>query len=600
MRSSFAAIRLLVGTALRVDRRRALLVLILSPLLNVVAAAQAIGLQWLVDGAAGRSWGLAVWGGVLLGGVTVAVHQWAAISTDLRQTLQQRIGLELDRRLMTVCAGPGRIGHFQDPEFLDTAELLRQRRGEFSIAFAALVENANLLARFLAAAVVLTFAHPLLALLPLFVLPLAQANRWQAKLVNEAEQAGAAADRRRLSLFALATDAAAARELRLYRLGGEFAARHAAAFAEASGPRETARLKAALAVAGGWLIFAGALLTGLYLLARSVFEGTASAGAAVLVVLLATRLVGATTGLSWLLGWLRRSLHTIGLFVKLADHPQDTSAGGAAAVPERGELVLSGVGFQYPGQSSPALTSVDLRLPAGSTVAVVGDNGAGKSTLVALLAGLHAPSHGVISFAGQDLAEVDPAVWQGRVTACFQDFCRFELLVRQSVGVGELTSLDDESAVRAALLAGGADGVVATLPSGLDTQLGKTHPEGTELSGGQWQKLALARARMRTAPALVLLDEPAAGLDPDSEAELLRRYLAERGPDSPITVVVSHRFSTVRQAELIVVLRDGRVTETGTHTGLLAAGGHYADMYALHAAAYLDGPPSATERQVTA
>jgi ATP-binding cassette subfamily B protein len=601
VRKSLTAIRLLVGTAIKVDPRRALVVLALSPLLNVVAALQAVGLQWMVDGASGRSMTETVRGGVLLLVVTVFVHQASAIATDLRLVLQHRVGLEFDRRLMNLCSRPVHIGHYQDPDFLDTAELVRQRRGQFGNATAAIVENANLLARFAGAMVLLIGASPLLALLPLTIVPLAFATRWQARIVAAAELAGAEADRRRLALFSLATEPAPAREVRLYRLADVLSARHRAAFVAASGPREAARVKGALAVAAGWLFFSAALVGGLYVVARSVVDGTGSAGQAVLVVLLSTRLIGATTGLSWLVGWLLRSLDTVGLYLRLVNYPQGGTSGVAdpGALPPRGDLVLDGVSFTYPGRTTPALGTVDLRLAAGTTVAVVGDNGAGKSTLVSLLAGLQPLSAGRITFGGQDLAAVSPDEWRTRVTACFQDFCRFELPAWEAVGIGDLDALDDTAAVLTALESAGATDVVATLESGLDTQLGRTFPDGTDLSAGQWQKLALARARMRTTPTLVLLDEPAASLDPDSEAALLRRYRRVNGSRSDaITVIVSHRFTTVRDADLIVVLDGGRIVELGTHTELIARRGHYAEMYALHAAAYVTSAAVDHGRQV--
>ena len=583
------AARLVVGVAVKVDPRRAVLVLILAPLFNIVAAAQAIGLRRMVDGSVAQRFTDVLTGGLILVLVTVFVHQASAVATDLRQVLQQRVGLEFDRRLMALCSGPAHVGHYQDPEFLDTAELVRQRRTEFGGAFAALVENAGLFARFAGAVALMTTVSPLLALLVLFVAPLAWAIRWQANLVTAAEQAGAEDDRRRNALLALATDPAAAPEVRLYRLGGEIATRHRQAFTAAAHDREAARARGAMAVTAGWLLFCAALVGGLYLVTRSVLAGQATAGEAVLVLLLGTRLLGATTGLSWLIAWLRRSLHTVALYRRLEERSgQDAPVAQPEELPASGDLVLHGVGFRYPGATEAALGPIDLRLPAGTTVAVVGDNGAGKSTLVALLGGLHPPTAGRITYGGTDLARTDPQAWFARITAVFQDFSRFELLVRETVGVGDLAALDNRAAVGGAVASAGAAVLVEELPDGLDSRLGRTFADGTDLSSGQWQKLALARGRMRGTPALVLLDEPAASLDPDSEADLVRRYLAARpaGPTAPITVIVSHRLTTVRDADLIVVLHQGRLVEQGTHEELVGRGGRYATMYALHAAAY--------------
>jgi ATP-binding cassette subfamily B protein len=233
-----------------------------------------------------------------------------------------------------------------------------------------------------------------------------------------------------------------------------------------------------------------------------------------------------------------------------------------------------------------------VRLPAGAVVALVGDNGAGKTTLVKLLCGFAVPDSGAILVDGADLAAFDPAGWRARCAATFQDFARLEFPVLEAVGVGDLSQVDDRAAVGAAVERAGATGVVADLPDGLDTQLGTRWEGGVELSGGQWQKLALARGLMRDHPLLLVLDEPTAALDAETEQALFQRYaVAMRAggaaaTDGRVSILVSHRFSTVRMADHIVVLDGARVVETGSHQDLLAAGGPYAELYQIQAAAY--------------
>jgi ATP-binding cassette subfamily B protein len=223
-------------------------------------------------------------------------------------------------------------------------------------------------------------------------------------------------------------------------------------------------------------------------------------------------------------------------------------------------------------------------------VAIVGENGAGKTTLVKLLAKLYEPSSGSILVDDTPLARVPAREWRARLAGAFQDFFRFEFQAKHAVGLGDVARLEEDGAVMAAVERAGAADVVGRLTSGLATQLGANWPSGVDLSFGQWQKLALARGFMREEPLVLVLDEPTAALDAETEHALFERYAAAMRGDGVgngrITILVSHRFSTVRMADLIVVLDGARVVEVGGHEELMARGGTYAELYAIQAAAY--------------
>ncbi|HEY5569687.1 MAG TPA: ABC transporter ATP-binding protein, partial [Gammaproteobacteria bacterium] len=223
---------------------------------------------------------------------------------------------------------------------------------------------------------------------------------------------------------------------------------------------------------------------------------------------------------------------------------------------------------------------------AGAVIAIVGENGAGKTTLVKLLAKMYEPTAGTIYVDDTPLARVAAEDWRTRLAGAFQDFFRFEFRARHTVGLGDVSRLDDEPAVTTAVGRAGAADVVSRLTAGLDTQLGPTWPGGVEVSFGQWQKLSLARGFMRDRPLLLVLDEPTAALDAETEHALFERYAAAARGDGRITILVSHRFSTVRMADIIVVLDGARVVEVGTHAELIARGAQYSELYGIQAAAY--------------
>jgi ABC-type multidrug transport system fused ATPase/permease subunit len=251
--------------------------------------------------------------------------------------------------------------------------------------------------------------------------------------------------------------------------------------------------------------------------------------------------------------------------------------------------VVDHVSFAYTGTARLAPDDVRLTLPAGATVALVGENGAGKSTLVKLLCRFYDPTSGAITVDGVDLRELDLQAWRAVTTGAFQDFVRLHVLARESVGTGELHSIEDRARVQAAAAAGASAPFLELLSDGYETPLGRELAGGADLSEGQWQKVALSRGLMRAAPLLVVLDEPTAALDARAEHALFERYAAEAARArrrGAVTLVVSHRFSTVRVADRIVVLESGRVAESGTHAELMVRQGGYAELYTLQADGY--------------
>jgi ATP-binding cassette, subfamily B, bacterial len=255
----------------------------------------------------------------------------------------------------------------------------------------------------------------------------------------------------------------------------------------------------------------------------------------------------------------------------------------------RSGIALEHVSFRYPGAQRDAVDDITVDLPAGAVVALVGENGAGKTTLVKLLCGLHRPTAGRITVDGVDLTDLHAPTWRAASSGAFQDFVRFELLARESIGLGQIDDGHDVVAVRDALRAADVADLEEELPDRLETPLGRAFLDGIDLSGGQWQKVALARSMMRAAPLLLILDEPTYSLDVESERrvyEWFARVARTENPAGTVTVIVSHRFSTVRAADLVGVVHDGRLVEWGTHSELIARRGAYAEMYRTQAEGY--------------
>ncbi|ODU01503.1 MAG: hypothetical protein ABS81_20555 [Pseudonocardia sp. SCN 72-86] len=432
-----------------------------------------------------------------------------------------------------------------------------------------------------------------LLLLPVAAIPPLLADRWAKKIIRTNEDAVAHDQRRAALLFSLATTTGSAAELRSYGLADHVAAEHARLSAAVDRRTGGEALKV-LAIQGtGWTIYAAGLMAAIAFVVVETTHGVLSPGALLMAVTLIRRSRAQLATAAVRSGALLTTLTIADRMFWLEDHAAaDAASHGSAPAPAalRDGIRLHDVRFTYPGADAPVLDGLDLTLPAGATVAIVGENGAGKTTLVKLLLGMYAPDAGCVEVDGKPLRDIDPAAWRTRSTAAFQDFARLHLPVRETVGVGDLPRLHDTAAITGALDRAGAATVPEQLPDGLDTVVGSSWTGGHGLSGGQWQKLALGRAMMRDDPLLVVLDEPTANLDAPTEHALFERYAtaARRGAEltGAVTVLVSHRFSTVRMADLVVVLEDGRVRERGTHDQLVAAGGRYAELYELQAAAY--------------
>lgn len=271
-------------------------------------------------------------------------------------------------------------------------------------------------------------------------------------------------------------------------------------------------------------------------------------------------------------------------FLAIPTRPRTPMLTAVAERQERG-IRFEGVGFRYPDQDRFALRNVDLLIAPGESVALVGHNGAGKSTFIKLLAGLYEPTEGRILLDGRDLRSFPRDELRRRLAVAFQDFNQYQLTVRENVAFGDQAHLQDDARVSAAIASGGASEIVAGLPAGLDTQLGRWFSDGVALSGGQWQRIALARAFMRRQADILILDEPTAALDIDAEGEVFARVrdLAV----GRTLFLISHRFANVLMADRIIVLEASGVVEDGTHVQLLAANGLYAAIFRKQARGYM-------------
>ena len=594
----FRAARYLFSLGLQVDRGRLLRAVVLMFAGYIAAPLAALALRGLTDALLGRQAGTALTYALLAALLLVAqlmLSHFAHLDYFEVAELQQN---RLRGELMALVNGPPGIDHLDRADFADNVGLVRDGLFGSTRALEAVLQLAGLLLQTAITAGILIDLNPFFAFLPVCaVVPVLLERRAQNVVESAREQT---AERLRLNkhLIDLATSIGSVRELRLFGSESELLARQESTWNEVTAAMWRGQLKAAAYRAVGQGFFALGYGGAIVLELASALNRHASIGDLVLVITLAVQVSVQVSGALGLLSLLQTAGRTVDRIEELraiaASAPDGGSIGrpARAGVPVRLDrgITLEDVSFRYPGAAAPVLSGLSLEIPAGQTLALVGENGAGKSTLVKLLCGLYRPTTGRILVDGVDLADIDQAHWRARVAPLFQDFTHIELTLGESIGHGDVARIADQEAVGAAVAQARADRVLKTVTGGLAGYVGRSYDHGAELSGGQWQTIGLARSLMREAPLLLVLDEPAAALDASAEHELFERYASSAGRagqrQGGVTVLVSHRFSTVRMADRIAVLDRGRLAEFGAHRDLMAADGLYAELFTLQARAY--------------
>jgi len=564
---------------------------VLSQIAALPDALLALWLMLLGKGVLEHRPGMLQGAAIGLGVSAAATWFLRTVSTRVQRRFRDKVTIALESHVARLQASIATIAHQERPEYLDRLSMLRNQVFVLDHMYMSLFSTLGWVLRLGVTMTLLASIHPALILLAVFAVPTVLTSTWRPGIERSAQERGAQTNRLARHLFTIATTAPPGKEVRVTGIGERLVTERRDAWERWYGPVAAARRGSALWHALAWSIFGFAYVGAVVF----VSSGLRAPAASVLLVLAAgarlSAYIGATVGeIGFLRGfWMDGSRR----LAWLEDYAATVAAAGDLPVPAvlHDGIRLDHVTFAYPGTSRLVLEDVSVTLPAGAVVAIVGENGAGKTTLVKLLAKMYEPSSGSILVDDTPLARVQASEWRERLAGAFQDFFRFEFSARHTVGLGDVPRLDDEPAVVAAVDRAGASDVVTRLASGLSTQLGPTWPGGVELSFGQWQKLALARGFMRDQPLLLVLDEPTAALDAETEHALFERYAAaarstNENHSSRITVLVSHRFSTVRMADLIVVLDGSRLVEVGTHEELMAKKGQYSELYNIQAAAY--------------
>ncbi|GAB3399496.1 ABC transporter ATP-binding protein [Flindersiella endophytica] len=546
-----------------------------------------------------------IWPGIVITAAALLVIAVVGqVTWPVSDTVEDLVSRQVHDDLLRLTAEIPSIAHHEDPALSDRIGIIEDDVNAL-VGGPLLLGMLGSVASTITVIGLLASVHPALclllgvALLPAFVEARSAQARNEVQLTNERY--------RRLAQRCVDVLSATRQglEVRCFGLAGPLLAVSGEAMRQRTRPRIAVTRRFTGYAAASWLVFGAAYAAAVWWTVFRLRDGSAGVGELSLLLLIGAQVVSAGQAITSNTRMVVDQLQVFGRYHWLRDYSERRRWQEATHTPPAvlsDGIRLRGVSFAYPasrsdgdaGQDSVggrmAVRDVDLHLPAGSTVAFVGPNGAGKSTLVNLLARLYDPTTGTVEVDGVPLTDLDPVAWRERISAGFQDYATFEFTAADSIGVGDVEQRTDRTRLAAAVAGGQAGAVIDGLPQGLDTQLGSGFDGGVDLSGGQWQRLALARAFMRDRPLLMLLDEPTAALDPQAEHALYEQYATTARElarsTRTVTVLVSHRFSTVRMADLIVVVQDGRVSELGSHDELMRAGGHYARLFDLQASAY--------------